>query len=128
MDAYGYYCRSEIIRLPDGNLIDFNGREDQSVVRELTDTARKYINDDYADFLQMFLDGLLRDVRLEEMRFNSDFDAAEEENEGYRATLNEIENTLQEYKTKVFDHKTKLYRKDLDAMLKCVHGLINEVI
>lgn len=117
MDAYGYFCRPENIRLPDGNLIDFKGRDADSVVRELTDTARKYVNDEYADFLQMFVTAAL-----------SDCEYIESENEDLRATLDEIESVLQQYESKVFDRKTRLYRKDLDAMLKAVHSLINEVI
>lgn len=129
MNAWGLYNgKPAVIRLPDGNIIDFNGSDDETNVRELTDTARKYINDEYADFLKIYLESVLYDYRLEEKKFNSDFDAYEGENEALRDTLNEIESTLQLYESKVFDAKKRLMRKDLDAMLKAIHGLINEVI
>lgn len=128
MDCYGYYCRSENITLPDGTRFDFNRNDAESIVRDLTDTARRYINDEYADYLKMFLEGALSDQALKEKKFDSDCEYIENENEDLRATLDEIESTLQQYESKVFDTKKRLMRKDLDAMLKAVHSLINEVI
>ena len=128
MDAYGCYCRAENITLPDGTRVDFNRNEVGSIVRDLTDTARKYINDEYADYLKMFLEGALSDQRLEEKKFDSDCEYIESQNEEYRDALNEIESVLQQYESKVFDVKKRLMRKDLDGMLKAVHSLINEVI
>lgn len=128
MDCYGLFCTAENITLPDGTYFDFNRNDAASIVRDLTDTARKYINDEYADYLKMFLKCALSDQALKEKQFDSDCEYIESENEEYRDALNEIESILQQYETKVFDAKKKLMRKDLDAMLKAVHGLINEVI
>lgn len=128
MDAYGYFCRPENIQLPDGTRFDFNRNDAESIVRDLTDTARKYINDEYADYLKMFLESALSDQALKEKKFDSYCEYTESENEGYRDALNEIEFILQQYESKVFDVKKQLMRKDLDAMLKAVHSLINEVI
>lgn len=128
MDAYGYYCRPQIITLPDGNKLDLNRSEAESIARELIDTARKYINEEYADFLQMFIESALSDQALEEKKFDSDCEYIEAQNEEYRDALDEIESVLQQYEYKVFDKKSRLCRKDLDSMLKAVHSLINEVI
>lgn len=128
MDAYGLFCTAVNITLPDGTYFDFNRNDTASIVRDLTDTARKYINDEYADYLQKLLKYALNDQALKEKQFNSDYEFIESENEDLRTTLDEIESVLQQYETKVFDAKKKLMRKDLDAMLKAVHGLINEVI
>lgn len=121
MDCYGYFCRPENITLPDGTRFDFNRNDAESIVRDLTDTARRYINDEYADYLKMFLEAALSDQALKEKMFDSDCEYIESENEELRDALNEIE-------SKVFDAKKRLMRKDLDAMLKAVHSLINEVI
>lgn len=123
MDAYGLFCTAVNITLPDGTYFDFNRNDSASIVRDLTDTARKYINDEYADYLKKLLE-----YALKEKPFNSDYEYIESENEEYRDALNEIESVLQQYETKVFDTNKRLMRKDLDAMLKAVHGLINEVI
>lgn len=128
MDAYGYFCRPEIVQLPDGTRFDFNRNDAGSIVRDLTDTARKYINDEYADYLKMFLETALSDQALKEKKFDSDCEYIEAENEDLRSTLDEIESVLHQYESKVFDVKKHLMRKDLDAMLKAVHSLINEVI
>ena len=128
MDCYGCYCRAENITLPDGTRFDFNRDDAGTIVRDLTDTARKYVNDEYADYLKMFLEAALSDQKLKEMEFDSDCEYIESENEELRAALDEIESVLQQYESKVFDTKKRLMRKDLDAMLKAVHSLINEVL
>lgn len=128
MDAYGYFCRPEIIELPDGKRIDFNGRNPHSVVQELTDTARKYINEQYADFLKMYLDTALSDQALKEKMFDSDCEYIEGENEELRDALNEVESIMQQYETKVFDVKKRLMRKDIDAMIKAIRSTIQEVL
>lgn len=128
MDAYGLFTKPENVTLPDGNILNFAGRDNAAVVRDLTSTARKYINNEYADYLRMFIEAILDDRYLEEMKFDSDFDTIDAENENLRADINEIENILSDYEENVFTKKTRLYRKDLDAMLKALHGITREVV
>lgn len=126
-DPYGLFCRSTVIPLPDGNTIDLN-TDGETAVRFMADIMRKYINHEFAEYFEMFSRAIMYDAELAEKEFDSDYEHIEGENEEYRDALNEIESVLQQYESKVFDKKSRLYRKDLDAMLKAVHGIINEVI
>ena len=64
----------------------------------------------------------------ETMRFNSDFDAYEGQNEEYADAFREIANILFEYRTKVFEKKTKLYRKDVESMMNAIGGIVDDMI
>lgn len=63
----------------------------------------------------------------ETMRFNSDFDAYEEENEQFRNTLQEIESLLQQYEDKL-DHGGRVSRKAVERLFEQIHDQIKEVI
>lgn len=46
----------------------------------------------------------------------------------YADAFREIADILYEYCTKVFDKKSKLYRKDIDSMMKAIGGIVDEMI
>lgn len=52
----------------------------------------------------------------------------EAQNEEYAEGFREIANILYEYRTKVFEVKSKLYRKDLEAMMSAIGSIVDDMI
>lgn len=61
-------------------------------------------------------------------RENDDPENFEAQNEEYAEGFREISNILYEYRTKVFEVKSKLYRKDLEAMMSAIGSIVDEMI
>lgn len=111
-----------VVTMADGEVITL---EFSNVTEELENEAlgviEKYCG---SDFLRYYK-GIAIEAAAEREVENYDAEMAADE---YRDALNEIAFTLDEYKKKVFDKKSKLYRKDIDSMMTAISGIIDGVI
>ena len=69
------------------------------------------------EFLEYYKDNVLDDYKE---YTESNAQSYEAQNEFYIETFQEIADTLFEYRTKVFDKKSKLMRKDLDGLMDAI--------
>ena len=116
-------------KMPDGKteLLDMEGVSDRDL-NNILDVISRYCNDDLARILSNYIKELRDIADYETLKFNSDFEAYEAENEDFRNTLNEIESILQQYEYKVERGEEKFSRKRVFAIFGDIHELIDEVI
>ena len=58
----------------------------------------------------------------------ADYDDYEMIADEYAEALREVMNVVEDYKTKVFDKKSKIMRKDIESFIKALKYTVNEVI
>lgn len=129
---------SEIVHLPNNDMYMFTNRSYADITRDFVSTARQYINDEYADSLQRYLNILMitdNDCcddcpymdELEELRASVDSSAEETEAERDEllTVIDDINIVLKKYKKK-FDNKLRLSRLDIDPLLKQLQDIVQE--
>lgn len=111
-----------VVTMTNGDIITLGfSTSEEELVNEAFGTIEKYCG---SDFLRYYK-GIAAEAAEKLEAENYDAEAAADE---YRDALNEIASALDEYKKKVFDKKSKLYRKDIDSMMTAISGIIDEVI
>ena len=111
----------EYVNINGKNVLIFNNN---CIVEEI----EKHMGHDFSEFIRDKIDSVEESKYLEELKFNSDFEAYEAENESFRDTLNEILSIVQQYQYNV-EHKNEPFsRKKVFPLLEKICDLVNEVV
>ena len=118
----GIYSKPRVINLPRGEkyITDFNSED---IYRICCD----FCGEDFAAGVAETIEDLQDAADYETLKFNSDMDAYEAENETFRNTLQEIESLLQQYENKV-ERGQRFTRVDVFKLFEEIHKLIGDVI
>lgn len=108
--------KHRVIDLPRGEkyITDFNSED---IYRICCD----FCGEDFAAGVAETIEDLQDLADYETLKFNSDFEVYEAENETFRNTLQEIESLLQQY-------ENKIERVDVFKLFDEIHKLIGDVI
>lgn len=129
---------SEIVHLPNNDMYMLTNRSYEDITRDFVLVARQYINDEYADSLQRYLNILMitdNDCcddcpymeELEELRdsVGSSAEDTEAERDELLTVIDDIKMLLKKYKKK-FDNKLRISRLDIDPLLKQLQDMVQE--
>lgn len=112
-----------VITMPDGDNITLGfSTENEEIEREALDVISKYCGEEFTRWY------VSETVATWECMDDPDRPAYEAQNEEYAESFREIADILYEYRTKVFDKKSRLMRKDLDSMMNAISDIVNEMI
>ena len=111
-----------IINLPGGEkfITDFNTIDIYNVVSD-------FCGEDFAAGVLEAIEEMQDQADYETLKFNSDMEAYEAENEDFRNTLQEIESLLQQYEYKI-ERGQRFTRADVFKLFNEIHKLIGDVI
>ena len=112
---------SDFVNINGKNVYIFN---DDSIVEQI----EKYMGYDFSEFIRDKIDSVEESKYLEELKFNSDFEVYEAENESFRDTLNEILSIVQQYQYNVENKNEPFSRKKVFPLLEKLCDLVNEVV
>lgn len=114
-----------LYEMPDGRkeLINFDTDNDYVI-----DLVKRYCGDNFATMLSGYIKSLQDKADYETLKFNSDFEAYEAENEEFRDALNEIESLLQQYEYGLERGSEKFSRKRIESLFSDIHMTIEGVI
>lgn len=112
-----------VINLPRGEkyITDFN-------VNDIIAVVSDFCGEEFAAGVSRTFEELQDRADYETLKFNSDMDAYEAENEDFRDTLLEIESLLQQYECKIERGEKRFTRTDVWKLFNEIHKLIGEVI
>ena len=112
---------SDFVNIKGQNVYIFN---DDSIIEQI----EKYIGHDFSEYVRGIFEDTERTNYLEKLKFDSDFEVYEAENECFRDTLNEILSIVQQYQYGV-EHKNEPFsRKRVFQLLENICDLIEGVI
>lgn len=113
----------EVVNLPRGEkyITDFN-------VNDIIAVVSDFCGEEFAVGVSRTFAELQYCADYEALKFNSDMDAYEAENEDFRDTLQEIESLLQQYEYKIERGEKRFTRADVWKLFNEIHKLIGEVI
>lgn len=122
MNTNDGFLKPRVISLPRGEkyLTDFNSRD-------IYDVCFDFCGEDFAAGVVETIEDLQDQADYTKLKFNSDFEAYEGENETFRNTLQEIESLLQQYEYKV-ERGQRFTRVDVFKLFDEIHKLIGDVI
>ena len=107
------------ITMKDGDVITLGFSQDnEALEREALDVIEKYCG---SDFVRWYVSETVA-------TWEYDPEDYEGQNEEYADAFREIANILYEYRTKVFDKKSRLMRKDIENMMKAIGGIVDDMI
>lgn len=113
----------EVVNLPRGEKF-ITAWETCDIVNVVSD----FCGEEFAAGVERVIDDLHDAADYETLKFNSDMDAYEAENEDFRNTLQEIESLLQQYKLKIEHNEKRFIRADVWKLFDEIHKLIGEVV
>ena len=114
-----------VITLPDKEkfIIDFENGD-----RDIENVVADFCGEEFATELMNYIDGLKDRADYEELKFNSDMEAYEGENESFRTALCDIDSLLEQYEYKLERGSEAFSRKRVFKLFEEIHRLIGEVI
>lgn len=125
---------SEIIHLPNSDTYMFANRSCSDIIRDYVAVARQYVNDEYADSLERFMNSIVESSKseCEFCDFKYDAETADVENDELtterdelRTVVDDVIDLLKKYDLR-FSHKLRLTRLDVEPLLKELHAIIDE--
>lgn len=132
-DIYESYD-SAIIKTPNNEQYMLSNRSCSDIIRDYVVVARQYVNDDYADSLERFVNTVIESSKseCEFCDFKYDAETADVENDELTAECDELRNVvddvvdlLKKYDLR-FSHKLRLTRLDVEPFLKEMHAIVDE--
>ena len=132
-DIYESYT-SEIIKTPDNEQYMFANRSYSDIIRDYVAVARQYVNDDYADSLERFLNSLMEqsatdcefcEYRETDIDIDVNVDELETERAELLSVVNNVINILKKYDLR-FSRKFRLNRLDIEPLMKALHAIVDE--
>lgn len=130
-DIYESYD-SEIIKTPDNEQYLFSNRSYSDIIRDYVAVARQYVNDDYADSLERFMNSIVEqsDTDCEfcdyrESDSDVDVDELETERDELRNTVDDVIDILKKYDLR-FSRKFRLSRLDVELLMKELHKIVDD--
>ena len=111
-----------VINLPRGEkfLTDFN-------TMDIYNVCFDFCGEDFAAGVLEAIEEMQDQADYETLKFNSDMEAYEAENEDFRTVLCDIESLLQQYEYKI-EHRQRFTRADVFKLFNEIHKLIGDVI
>ena len=132
-DLYESYD-SEIIHLPNSDTYMFSNRSYSDIIRDYVAVSRQYVNDNYADSLERFLNTMIESSKseCEFCDFKYDAETADVENDELTTERDELRNVvddvvdlLKKYDLR-FSRKFRLGRIDIEPFMKELHAIVDE--
>ena len=130
-DIYESYD-SEIIKTPDNEQYMLSNRSCSDIIRDYVAVARQFVNDEYADSLERFMNSIVEqsDTDCEfcdyrESDTDVDVDELEAECDELRNVVDDVIDLLKKYDLR-FSHKFRLTRLDIEPLLKELHKIVDE--
>lgn len=113
----------DVVNLPRGEkyITDFN-------VDDIIAVVSDFCGEEFAAGVERVIDDLHDAADYETLKFNSDMDAYETENEDFRNTLQEIESLLLQYEYKIKRGEKRFTRVDVWKLFDEIYKLIGEVV
>ena len=96
--------------------------------KDIENVVADFCGDEFATALMDYIDDLKGQADYETLKFNSDFEAYEAENEAFRTTLQDIESLLQQYEYGLERGSEAFSRKRVYKLFDEIHRLIGGVI
>ena len=123
-------AQSELITTPDNEKYLFSGKCNADMIRDYVVVARQYVNDEYADSLERYLNSLVEqsdtDCECCEYRDSDvDVDELETEKEELLNVIDDVRDLLKKYELR-YSRKLRLNRLDIEPFLKELHQLVDE--
>ena len=115
----------QVITLPDNEkfIIEFEDGD-----RDIENVVADFCGEEFATALMEHIGDLKGQADYETLKFNSDMDVYEAENETFRTTLQDIESLLQQYEYGLERDKEPFSRKRVFKLFEEIHKLIGDVI
>ena len=132
-DIYESYD-SEIIHLPNSDVYMFANRSCDDIIRDYTAVARQFVNNEYADSLERFLNTVIESSKSECEFCDYKYDAEnayedegelESERDELRNVVDDVIDLLKKYDLR-FSHKLRLTRLDVEPLMKDLHRIVDE--
>lgn len=132
-DIYESYD-SEIIHLPNSDVYMFANRSCDDIIRDYTAVARQFVNDEYADSLERFLNSIVEqsgtdcefcDYKYDAETADVDSDELTAERDELRNVVDDVIDILKKYDLR-FSHKLRLTRLDVEPLLKELHKIVDD--
>lgn len=114
----------QVITLPNNERFIIRDDSDRDIEKLITD----FCGDEFATLLMDYINDLKGQADYETLKFNSDMEAYEAENEDFRMTLQDIESLLQQYEYGLERGSEAFSRKRVFKLFEEIHRLIGEVI
>ena len=113
----------EVVNLPRGEkyITDFN-------INDIVAVVSDFCGEEFAAGVERTINELQDQADYETLKFNSDFEVYEVENETFRDTLMQIESLLQQYEYKIERGEKRFTRADVWKLFDEIHKLIGDVI
>ena len=127
-------AQSELVTAPDNEKYLFSGKAHADIIRDYTAVARQFVNDEYADSLERYLNSIVEqsDTDCEFCDYKYDAETADANNDELTAERDELRNVvadvidlLKKYDLR-FSRKFRLSRLDIEPLLKELHKLVDE--
>lgn len=132
-DIYESYD-SEIIKTLDNEQYLLSNRSYSDIIRDYVAVARQFVNDDYAESLERFMNSIIESSKseCEFCDFKYDAETADVEHDELTTERDELRNVvddvidlLKKYDLR-FSHKLRLTRLDVGPLLKELHKIVDE--
>ena len=113
----------EIINLPNGEKLvtDWN-------LNDVEEVIKRFCGEEFATGVVSVIKDLQGQADYETLKFNSDMEAYEWENEDLRTTLVDIENLIQQYENKLESGQEKFSRQRIFKLFNEIHKEVEKVI
>ena len=127
---------SEIVHLPNNDMYMFTNRSCEDITRDFVSTARQYINDEYADSLERYINTLMSTSKNcdeceyvdELMSIRDELDLEEEaerERDELLSIINNISDVINKFETK-HRKQLRLTRLDIIPFIEQIKDLIKD--
>ena len=115
----------QVITLPNNEkfVMDFEDGD-----RDIENVVADFCGEEFAKLVMDNIHELEGMADYETLKFNSDMEAYEAENETFRTTLQDIESLLQQYEYKLERGSEAFSRKRVFKLFEEIHKLIGDVI
>lgn len=132
-DIYESYT-SEIVKTPDNEQYMLSNRSYSDIIRDYVAVARQYVNDEYADSLERFLNSIVEqsgtdcefcDYKYDAETVNVENDELETERDELLSTINNVIDLLKKYDLR-FSKKLRLSRLDIEPFIKALHAIVDD--
>lgn len=127
-------CDSELITTPDNEKYLFSGKYHADIIRDYTAVARQFVNDEYADSLERYMNTVIDQTRNccdfceyydELITLQSNSDDVDKSSDELLNVIDDVRDLLKKYELR-YSKKFRLNRLDIEPLLKELHQLVDE--
>lgn len=127
-------AQSELITTPDNEKYLFSGKDHADIIRDYTAVARQFVNDEYADSLERYLNSVIDDAR-DRCNFCEYYDElialqsnqvdCETSSDELLNVIDDVRDLLKKYELR-YSRKLRLNRLDVEPLLKELHQIVDD--